>query len=163
MLPPVVTDAAIASELPGALAWAQRHQIALDTRLLAERIIRVVLIQHDEGEKFYLQGNFDDYRELPPAWDWRDESWSKTGALHRSPNPQSNQFGSPMFIQHNSQGIICAPFNRLAYGTHDGPHSNWGDPAQWMTAGAGYVHAVMIGDMLQSILRDFRDTKGRMG
>ena len=67
-----------------------------------------------------------------------------------------------MFIQHNSRGIICAPFNRLAYATHDGPHSNWGDAAQWMTAGPGYVYAVTIGDMLQLILRDFSLSKGRM-
>ena len=162
MLPSAVTDAAIENELPGALAWAQRRRIALDTRLLRERIIRAVLVQQDEGEKFYLQGSFDDYKELPPIWDWCDESWSNTGALHLSPRVDNSPFGSSMFIQHNSRGIICAPFNRLAYATHDGPHSNWGDAAQWMTAGPGYVYAVTIGDMLQLILRDFSLSKGRM-
>ena len=32
---------------------------------------------------------------------------------------------------------------------------------QWMTVGLKYIHATTIGDMLQSILRDFRYTKGR--
>ena len=68
-----------------------------------------------------------------------------------------------MFIKHHGRGLICAPFNRLAYGIHNGPHSGWGNPAQWMTAGEGNVHAVRIGDMLNSILRDFRFSKGRMG
>ncbi len=143
-------------------AWAERHQIALDTRLLAERIIRVALVQQGKGEKFYLQGNFDDYKELPPIWEWRDEGWSTTDGLYLSPGPRDTPFGSSMFLRHKNRGIICAPFNRLAYGTHDGPHSNWGDPAQWMTAGPGYVSAMTIGDMLQSILRDFGFTQCRM-
>ena len=58
---------------------------------------------------------------------------------------------------------MCAPFNRLAYGAHEGPHSDWGSLAQWMTAGEGYVHAVKLGDMLSAILRDFRLSSGRMG
>ena len=52
-----------------------------DTRLLAERIIRLVLVQEDLDEKFYLQGKFDDYKALPPVWDWRDESWLKSKEL----------------------------------------------------------------------------------
>lgn len=163
VLPPVVTDAAIESELPGALAWAQRHQIALDTRLLAERIIRAVLVRQDTEEKFYLQGRFDNYKALPPAWDWWNENWSEADGLHLSPSPESTPFGSSMFFRHGNRGVICAPFNRLAYDAHHGPHSDWGGPAQWITAGPQYIHAVTIGDMLHSILRDFRFSKGRMG
>ena len=162
MLPHAVTDAVIEGELPGAIAWANRHQIALDTRLIPQRILRAVLMQEDGGEKFYLQGNFDDYKELPPIWDWRDQNWSNSGQPTLSPDLQDSPFGGSMFIRHSDQGIICAPFNRLAYGTNDGPHSEWGSPAQWMTTGQEYVYAVTIGDMLQSILRDFRLTKGRM-
>ena len=162
MLPPAVTDAAIGDELPGALAWAERHQIALDTRSIADRIIRAVFVQPGSGEKFYLQGAFEDYKAYPPIWEWYDEGWTTNEELHLSPNPGSNPLGSSIFIQHNSRGLICAPFNRLAYGVHNGPHSDWGNPAQWITAGQGYVHAVTIGDMVNSILRDFRFSDGRM-
>ena len=161
MLPPAVTNAAIESELPGTMAWAERHQIVIDTRLRTERIIRLVLVQEDEAEKFYLQGKFDDYRALPPIWEWCNETWAKSSDLTLCPNPHENPFGST-FIQHNNKGIICAPFNRLAYGTYGGPHQGWGDLAQWMTTETGHIHAVTIGDMLQSILRDFRFTRGRM-
>ena len=163
MLPTVVTDAAIAIELPGARAWAERHNIAIDTRRCAERIVRVVLVQEEDDEMFYLQGVFENYKELPPVWDWRDESWSTNEGRHLSPRPEHTPFGASMFLQHGSKGIICAPFNRMAYGTLDGPHSDWGNPAQWMTAGPDYVYAVTIGDMLQSIVRDFKFTRGRMG
>ena len=161
MLPPEVTDVAIESELPAAIAWAERHEIAMDISLLSERTIRFVFVQTYTDEEFYLQGRFNDYRALPPVWEWRDKSWSISNELNLSPNPIDNPFGS-MFINHNQKGIICAPFNRLAYGVHDGPHNDWGNAAQWITAGQGYVYAVVIGDMLQLILRDFRFTNGRM-
>ena len=162
MLPPAVTDAAIDGELPGAVAWAKRHDIAMDTRSLANRILRAVFVHPVEGEKFYLQGVFDDYKALPPIWEWRDEAWSSPGALRLSPNPGESPFGSPMFIRHGAGAIICAPFNRLAFGVHGGPHSDWENPAQWTTAGRGHVYAVTIGDMLNLIWRDFLHSKGRM-
>ena len=162
MLPPAVTAAAIRDELPGAMAWAKRRHIAMDTRFVADRKVRAVFMQSENDEKFYLQGTFGDYRAYPPIWEWYDESWTTTEDLHLGPHPGDSPFGSSMFIQHNARGLICAPFNRLAYGDHNGPHSDWGNPAQWMTAGQGYVHAVTIGDMLNLILRDFRYSKGRM-
>ena len=163
MLPLAVTDAAIASELPGAMAWAERHHIRMTSMLPIKRIIRVVLVQGNDGDRFYLQGSFDDYKELPPVWDWRDASWSQHEGLQLSPSPQSTPFGSSLFLRHKNRGIICAPFNRLAYESYEGPHSDWDDPVQWMTAGTGHVYAVTIGDMLQAVLRDFSFTKGRMG
>ena len=108
-----------------------------------------------------LQGEFSDYKALPPVWDWRDKEWEKSSEPALSPNPVDNPLGST-FLLHHDKAIICAHFNRLAYGNHGGPHSDWGDPAQWTTTGSGHIRAVTIGDMLQSILRDFCFTKGRM-
>ena len=164
MIPLAATDAAIADELPGAMAWATRRQIVMDTRFIPVRTLRFVLVQPESNEEFYLQATFEDYRAHPPLWQWYDESWSSTDALHLSPRPGTRpaELGGSMFIKHNGKGLICAPFNRLAYGAHEGPHSDWGSLAQWMTAGEGYVHAVKLGDMLSSILRDFRLSSGRM-
>ena len=164
MLPPEVTILAIQDELPGATEWARRNQIDLDTSLICDRIIRAVFRQPKTGESFYLQGVFDNYRAYPPIWEWYDESWSSTEGIHLSPKPSSRPtwLGNSMFINHNGKGLICAPFNQLAYGAHNGPHSEWGNLAQWMTAGDGCVHAVKIGDMLSAILRDFRLSSDRM-
>ncbi len=165
MIPLAATDAAIADELPGAMAWARRRQIVMDTRSIPVRTLRLVLEQPESNEKFYLQATFEDYRAYPPLWQWYDASWSSTDALHLSPQDAGNRpasLGSSMFIKHGGKGLICAPFNRLAYGAHEGPHSDWGSLAQWMTAAEGYVHAVKLGDMLSAILRDFRHSSGRM-
>ena len=162
MLPERVVDAAIESELKGTMAWAVRHGVDVTTLIPTERILRIVLVQEKSQERFFLQGQFDQYKALPPVWDWRDANWSDSGGLSLSPKAVNTPFGSSMFIVHNGKAVICAPFNRLAFGTYAGPHTNWGDPAQWMTAGHGYVHAVTIGDMLQSIRRDFCYTTERM-
>ncbi len=64
LVPPLVTAAAITEELPGAQAWAKRHDVTMDLGLFRERIIRVVLAHEDPVEIFYLQGTFESYRAL---------------------------------------------------------------------------------------------------
>lgn len=161
MLSDAVVDATFNAELPGAMEWAKRHGVAV-TPLLESRMLRVVLVQRATREKFFLQACFDQYKELPPVWDWRDESWKDSSHPNLSPERKDTSFGPSMFLPHQNQAIICVPFNRLAFSAHDGPHRDWGDPAQWMTPRPPWVHAVTIGDMLQAVVRDFRYTKARM-
>ncbi|MFC0028006.1 hypothetical protein ACFFMM_00510 [Micromonospora chaiyaphumensis] len=47
--------------------------------------------------------------------------------------------------------LICAPWNRLAYAEHGGPHPDWGALTNWKTAGAGYTKADTLADMLSQI------------
>jgi len=112
LVPPVVTAAALADELPGAQAWAQRHDVTMDVRLLQEQVIRVVLAQEDPVEIFYLQGTFESYRALPPVWQWYDETWSTNVGLHLGPNLTTPPCGSSVFMNYNGRPVICAPFNR---------------------------------------------------
>lgn len=163
MLPDAVVDAWIARELPGAIAWAKRHGISLTPLFPNERLLRVVLIQESSKQRFYLQGSFEQYKALPPMWDWRDETWTKTEAASLGPRPpQTTPFGSSMFLSRGNKIVICAPFNRLAFADHGGPHSDWGGAAQWISAGLDFVQANTIGEMLQAIVRDFRYTTERM-
>ena len=164
MLPYVVSNAALKAELPAALAWANRHGIDLITQCSAELIIRAIMVQERGGERFFLQGAFDDYKELPPVWDWWDEDWSTNKGRNLSPKPvpDGTPFGSSMFLERNNKGVICAPFNRLAYKGYDGLHPEWSDPAHWMTTAPQYVTAHTVADMLHSILRDFQHTSDRM-
>ena len=162
MLPDVVVDAAIADQLPGAIAWAERHRVALTSLFPERRVVRAVLLQNGSGEEFFLQAEFEDYPALPPIWTWCDASWSATGSVALSPQGQTTPFGSSMFMVHSGNATICAPFNRLAFASDGGPHSDWGAPAQWITAGGRHVCARTIGDMLNAIHRDFQHTRRRM-
>lgn len=128
-----------------------------------QRELRVQLKQPGSGEVFYLGGLFDDYRALPPAWRWFDANWEAADALALSPKPGATPFGSSMFINSGNRAIICAPFNRLAHKHYQGPHGDWGDLANWASAGGAHIRATTIGDMLQAIYRDFRLSQGRLG
>lgn len=151
----------VTSEVAESSAWAQRHGYALDWR--PETLtLRTTLTQPQTGERFYLQGIFADYRALPPLWDFMDADWQAGGKLANFPKMEGSPFGGSLFINHQDHGVICAPFSRLAYQAHDGPHVDWGVPADWLTAGGSHVRAVHLGDMLQAIRRDFVGSKGRL-
>ena len=161
MLPDRVTEAVLAQEFKAALQWAERQQIKV-TCDLPQRRVRAVYSRQGSGEKFYLQGLGDGYREIPPAWQWCRSDWSEPGDRCHSPEPKATPHGSSMFLDDGTTAIICAPFNRLAHQVQGGPHGDWGDLVHWTTAGQGHVYAVEIADMLHVIARDFRYTTGRM-
>jgi hypothetical protein len=161
MLPDRVTAAAFAAELGPAREWAKREQFKLECDL-PKMELRVTFSRADSGECFYLRGRFDGYKALPPTWEWCDANWSNAGEKRLSPDAAQTAHGSSVFLDHHGTAIICAPFNRLAYAAHGGPHSNWGELTHWMTVARRVVYAVTIGDMLHSIARDFRYTSGRM-
>jgi hypothetical protein len=67
---------------------------------------------------FYLLVDCEKYPVQPPAWHWCDAEAKTTDRL--SDRPRGSGF------LHNN-GVICAPWNRLAYKTVDsrGPHQDW--------------------------------------
>lgn len=71
-----------------------------------------------DGSWFWLLCRCDDYPGFPPAWHWYNP---ETGAVDQ---PQDTPRGKGFL--HGS-GVICAPWNRLAYKAEDprGPHSDW--------------------------------------
>jgi hypothetical protein len=76
-----------------------------------------------DGSEFYVAADCDDYPVKPPAWHWCD----------RQGNGRTNRANAPMgsdFLHPN--GVICAPWNRLAYQSVDsrGPHGDW-VPTDW--------------------------------
>lgn len=160
LLPTAVVDAALADELPPALAWAERRRIPCEW-FAEERELRLQLKQTKSGELFYLGGQFDSYRALPAAWRWFDSTWQRSDGISLSPKPETSLYGSSMFMVKDGRAIICAPFNRLAHASYNGPHPDWGDLANWASAGGNHIRATTIGDMLQAIWRDFSLTRER--
>lgn len=71
-----------------------------------------------DGSWFWLTCLCERYTAEPPAWHWYNPD---TGKLdQRADTPQPAGF-------FHSNGVICAPWNRLAYKSIDGrgPHSDW--------------------------------------
>ncbi|KWV60495.1 hypothetical protein AS156_29400 [Bradyrhizobium macuxiense] len=71
-----------------------------------------------DGVNCHLRVRCDGYAAMPPAWHWFNPA---TGRIdYRQDTPRGGNF-------LHGNGVICAPWNRLAYTTVDsrGPHSDW--------------------------------------
>ncbi len=68
-----------------------------------------------DGSRVHLLAECNDYPVLPPAWHFRSAA---AGDLDR---PEDIPRGGSFF---HSSGVICAPWNRLAY-KPQGPHGDW--------------------------------------
>jgi hypothetical protein len=71
-----------------------------------------------DGLRYHLRVQCDGYPAMPPAWHWFNPV--SGGIDIRPETPRGGNF-------LNTSGVICAPWNRLAYKTVDsrGPHSDW--------------------------------------
>jgi hypothetical protein len=67
---------------------------------------------------FYLLVSCDNYPVQPPAWHWCSADGTRTDLA--SDKPKGSGF-------LHSNGVVCAPWNRLAYKSVDarGPHGDW--------------------------------------
>lgn len=124
-------------------------------------VVRVTMYAHN-SDRFILEIRCDNYKEVPPFFEFIDPDSGEKGTRHAYPK------GSDSFF-HDSGPCICAPFNQKAYksvvGT--GPHGDWhlGD---WMISTANNVlwaNYSKLGDMLgliQNRLSRPDRYKGRM-
>lgn len=71
-----------------------------------------------DSRRFFLWVECENYPVVPPAWHWCDEKSENKD--HPADTPRGSGFLHP-------SGVICAPWNRLAYRSVDprGPHANW--------------------------------------
>lgn len=146
-------------ELEPARDWARRAGVELtwDADSLE---LRAIFTQRATGERYYLRGRLDGYKAVPPAWEFCDQNWGSPGAKRNYPARASLPGIGSVF---HRKPVICAPFNRLAYKAHGGPHGDWGGPEQWLRAAPESAHAETLADMLALIARDMNYSNGRMG
>ena len=85
----------------------------------------VLTLPDKNGSTVALLVNCQDYPIMPPSWHWYNLE------TNEKDSPADTPIGGSFFHPH---GVICAPWNRLAYSSEDsrGPHSNWIIP-NWMT------------------------------
>jgi hypothetical protein len=146
-------------EMPAAIAWAQRRGLDL-VYVPSALTVRLVLDgprvsdQHTR-ERYVVQGSLEDYDVVPPAWRFLDPRTDRAIGQPAYPQPAGNS------ILHGN-GVICAPWNRLAYQVEGGPHGDWGPTTGWKTPRPGHTHAVTIPDMLDRIHREVQRSRGRM-
>lgn len=160
-VPREVTEAILEEpeQLPAARGWAAMHglELVFDSEALT---IELALsgppaIPGTDPEPYLIRGELADFDALPIIWRFLDPRTSEIIGTAAYPQAAS---GSVI----HSQGLICAPWSRLAYKVHGGPHQDWEDLTDWKTPRPPYTYAVTIPDMLARLIRDTRRSAGRM-
>jgi len=156
-LPATVARASVEAELDAARVWAARHDWILSWE--AETLLLRLATYHRPAQRLVeLLAKTDGYRALPPAWMFVRPGTEEANAAVFPAAGNMPGIGS---IFHGS-GVICAPWNRLAYTEHGGPHDNWSGPEAWLQVPEGTI-AHTIPDMLAIIDAHLRASAGFMG
>lgn len=151
-LPPAVARASAEDELGAARTWASRHGWAMQWNP-ADLLLRAATYHLPAGRLIEVTGQLDGYRAVPPAWHFVRPGTDETGKdWFPAPGPGSVFHGNI---------VICAPWNRLAYAEHGGPHGDWSGPAGWLQV-SGTTVACTIADMLAAIDAHLRQSPGMM-
>ncbi|MGD9711261.1 MAG: hypothetical protein AB7V46_04245 [Thermomicrobiales bacterium] len=163
LLPLSAVHARLQEDLPGARAWAERHDLELDWN---EDELRLRLpLKGPESELFLLEGEFEDFPTLPPSWRFLDpRNGERIGAPAYPASAEPSPRGTALIINGGTEGVvICAHFNRLAFAEEGGVHGDWGPLANWQNQQGNYTFAVTIADMLARIALEVSDCTGRKG
>jgi hypothetical protein len=152
-LPPEMSRAFVEEDLGPVRAWAARrnwttswHPNVLELRAAtyhqrAERLIEVV-------------ATCGGYRAEPP--DWR---FVRPGSNQSGPEFSPAVFAGGIF---HPNGLICAPWNRLAYKELEGPHDDWGGPTNWLSVPGDISTAQTLADMLAIVDAQLRSSPGML-
>jgi len=155
-LPATVARASVEAELDAARVWAARHEWTLNWDA-EEMLLRVATYHWPVSRLVELTAETDGYRALPPAWTFVRPGTNETSAEIFPAGGNLPGIGS---IFHGNL-VICAPWNRLAYSEHGGPHDNWSGPAAWLQVQEGTI-AHSIADMLAIVDVHLRASPGFM-
>jgi hypothetical protein len=151
-LPSAVARVSVEEELGAARAWASRHGWAIhwDHNGL---LLRVATYHARASRLVEVTGQLDGYRAIPPAWRFVRPGTGETGK-------EWFPAAGPGSVFHGNI-VICAPWNRLAYAEHGGPHGDWSGAPAWLQV-SGTTIAHTIGDMLAAIDAHLRQSPGMM-
>jgi hypothetical protein len=143
-------------ELPRARECAERHGWKWQDNV--EGLIARAEFTALDGERFILQGEFDEYKAKPPFLEFEEPDTGMRGTRKAYPKSNDSFF-------HPNGPIICAPFSRKAYRE---VHKRWqfGD---WMTSkenGVNWAQYSTIAGMFALVYNRITHPdcyKGRMG
>lgn len=146
------SEIVLESQLADLQAVAKVHSWRFE---LIDSTTFVLGLPANDGSEFALRTECDGYPAEPPAWRWHNRRTKASDA------PADTPKGGSFF---HGNGVICAPWNRLAYKSRDprGPHGNW-DIGNWMAVpetGGTRTLAAMAQRIAHELLTSYT---GRMG
>lgn len=157
LLPRLVTQAQLETERSAILAWATKRGWRVEISP-AGRVIRAGTTHPAARLALTAVADCAWYPSAAPAWRFMDAGGDSPRSAYPAPGGVPGITGS---IFHPN-GLICAPWNRLAYSELGGVHNDWGGIANWKTAARGYTQAHTIADMLQTLMIHLMASPGMM-
>jgi hypothetical protein len=154
-VPKDVTVAVVEDELQAANAYVRRHSWSITWQ--KEELAVLFNGKHPADDCLIRwRAEVADYRAMPPAWTCFqvDDQGATTPRFPKAGTVE----GGVGSIFHPS-GVICAPFNRLAFKVHAGPHDDWGGPADWLQV-RGKVRATVLAEMIAQIVVHLKYSPG---
>ena len=147
-VPTAVTRAVLANEASAVAAWVSRQQgweaaVDLDALRLTARTTHPAT-----SIPLRIDADLDGYPAIPPVWRFLDPA---TGQPLPHTFPQGGTIPGISGSIFHSNRVICAPWSRLAYAEHGGPHGDWGGLTNWKNTAPTYTKADTIADMLSQI------------
>lgn len=146
-------------EVPAARQWAEFHHLDL-TWDEADLRVTLRLSSHPdvgEPEPYLIEGKCQEYRVIPPSWQFLDP---RTGLdVGDAGTPLAGAFPGGSVL--HSSGVICAPWNRLAYADQRAVHSDWTEPSKWQSIAPGHTNASTLPEMLARIRAEVLISPGR--
>jgi hypothetical protein len=125
-----------------------------------ERLVVLVTMYSHTGDLFIVEIRCDNYKEIPPFFEFIDPDTGERGTQHAYPKTKDSFF-------HASGRCICAPFNRKAYKSvvETGPHNDWkiGDWQTSTASGVQWSNFSKLGDMLGLIYKRISSPDWYMG
>lgn len=159
MLPAPVTTAVVQSEMAGVTGWCGRHsgwQVDLDD--IGMQLL-VTTTHPVTGALVRITADLAGYPAVPPAW--RLDS-GEPGAPGSNGFPQAGSVVAGAGSIFHPNGVVCAPWNQLAYSENGGPHGDWGALTNWRSAGPGSTRADTLADMLSQLQLHLLASPGTM-
>lgn len=155
--PSDITEAVIAEEQAAITAWAARHgwDVELD---LATATATAKALHPVTGKSVLFSADLSGYPAQAPAW-WCGSSPSDRAGY---PAPMAAPVPGLQGSIFHPNPVICAPWNRLAYAVHGGPHGDWGTPTDWRRAAPTSTQAHTIADMLAALRLHLQHSPGML-
>jgi hypothetical protein len=136
-----ITQAILQDELRVVRDLGRTHRWGVIPQFTALRVT-VTMYSHT-GDLFIIEVQCDDYKELPPLFEFLDPFTGERGTKAAYPRGQDSFF--------HQAPCLCAPFNRKAYKAFDpiGPHNDWhlGDWTRSTANGVAWENYTTLADM----------------
>jgi hypothetical protein len=123
---------------------------------LANLTITITMKSTIDSEVYILEARCDDYKALPPYFEFIHPETKERGTKRCYPADGSFFYNTP-----DKPPCICVQWNRKAYTTEGGPHNDWA-MSNWLSYRPGMT---TLGDFFHLVQRQMNNKqmyKGRM-